>query len=65
MSDIRYVEADGRKIYFLADDFGQVWLGGWFSLETAEERLRQAQECGWTPEEMDCSVEVDVEAVIK
>jgi hypothetical protein len=34
-------QKDGRVIYFLADDLGQIWLGGWFDRSVAEDRLQK------------------------
>jgi len=62
MGKIRYVEAtSGHKVYFLADDQGEIWLGGWLKMETAEERLRQAEDCDWDPDQMNCSIDVNMQ----
>jgi hypothetical protein len=58
MSVRQQQQKDGRVIYFLADDLGQIWLGGWFDRSVAEDRLQQAEACNWSAEQMDCSVDV-------
>lgn len=50
----------GSPLYFLADDMGQVWLGGWRSEEVAQERFEQAEECNWDSDCMDCEVDVEM-----
>jgi hypothetical protein len=47
MSVRQQQQKDGRVIYFLADDLGQIWLGGWFDRSVAEDRLQQR--CGGPP----------------
>ncbi len=39
---------------------GEVWLGGWRNRKIAQQRLRQAEACDWTSEQMDCDVDVDM-----
>lgn len=58
---IRETKIDGRPVYFLADSMGLVWLGGWYSKETAEERLEQAKASGWDADQVDCSVDVQLD----
>lgn len=55
---IRRTNLRGLPVYYLADDLGLVWLGGWWDLATARNRLQQAESCDWVPEQMDCSVDV-------
>lgn len=58
---IRETKINNRTVYFLADDMGHVWLGGWYSKETAEERLEQAEACDWDADRVDCSVDVQLD----
>ena len=57
---IREIQHEGKPLYFLADGMGQVWLGGWWSREVAEDRLAQAEACDWEPNGMDCAVDVEM-----
>lgn len=50
---VKFMEHDTHgRLYFLADDMGAVWLGGWRLLEDAERALEAAEACNWCPEEM-------------
>jgi hypothetical protein len=57
---IREIQFQGRPLYFLADDLGQVWLGGWRSREVAQLRLEQAEACDWDADQIDCSVDLQM-----
>lgn len=55
---IAEITVGGEPLFFLANEFGEVWLGGWRSRAVAEARLEQAEECDWDSSAMDCSVDI-------
>lgn len=61
MAQIREIEHQGQPLYFIADDQGQPWLGGWRSKQVAEERYNQGEACDWDADQIDCSVDVEIE----
>jgi len=57
---VRFINYKGSPLYFLADDMGMVWMGGWRSEEVANERLEQAESCDWDSDCMNCEVEIEM-----
>lgn len=44
---LREITYQGQPLFFLADDMGMPWAGGWRSEEAAEQALEAAEACDW------------------
>lgn len=50
MNEVREIRIDDRPIYFLADDLGQIWHGGWYSRDIAIRAAEDQIERDWDGE---------------